>query len=71
MASCKMKTRKKSRRPVFDLPKELSGTNVPTYSDVMRFYFWAKDDCMSRSSTMRPETGTSITNKVVSRVEEI
>ena len=71
MASCKMKTRKKSRRPVFDLPKELSGTNLPSYSDVMRFYFWANDDCMNRSSTKHLETVTSITDKVVSCVEEI
>lgn len=71
MASRKMKTRKESRRPVFDLPKELSGTNLPTYSDVMRFYFWVKNDCMSRSSTKRLETVTAITDRVASRVEEI
>ena len=71
MASFKMKTRKESRRPVFGLPKEISGTNLPTYSDVMRFYFWVKNDCMSRSSTKRLETVTAIADKVASRVEEI
>ena len=71
MAYCKTKTRKESRRPVFGLPQEISGTNLPTYSDVIRFYFWVKNDCMIRSATKRLETVTAIIDRVASCVEEI
>ena len=37
-------TRKKINCPVFGVPKEFSGTVLPTYADVMKYILWLKHD---------------------------
>ena len=67
----KVTTRKVSSRPVFGLPKELSGNDFPTYADVIKFYFWVQNNAQNRRNTKGKETVADITQTVAARVEEI
>jgi hypothetical protein len=69
--AAKVKTRKQSARPVFGLPKELSGNKLPTYADVIKFYFWVQNKSQSTSTTKKKETVADIAQIVATRVEEI
>jgi hypothetical protein len=68
---CKIKTRKVSSRPVFGLPKELSANELPTYGDVLKFYFWVQNDAKNKSITKRKDTVAELSQVVATRVEEI
>lgn len=65
------KTRRQASRPIFGLPKELSGNVLPTYSDVIKFYFWVQNINSKNSSATTKSTVNDITKVVASRVEEI
>jgi hypothetical protein len=69
--ACKVITRKVSSRPVFGLPKELSGNELPTYADVLKLYFWVQNNAKNKSITKRKETVAEITQVVATRVEGI
>ena len=66
---CNVQTRKKTSRTVFGLTKVLSDNDLPTYDDVIKFYFWVQNNTQGKNTSKRKETVADITQIVATKVE--
>src|ERR1700733_3577551 len=69
--TCNVQTRQKSNRTAFGLTKVMSKNDLPTYDDVIKFYFWVQNNTQNKNTSKRKETVTDITKIVATKVETI
>ena len=57
---CNVQTRKKTSRTVFGLTKVLFENDLPTYDDVIKFYFWVQNNTQDKNTLKRKEKKVEI-----------
>ena len=65
-----MQSRSSVLCPVFGAPEELSSRVLPTYRDIMKYYFWVRNDCKLKLNNVNPSV-SEVADKVAERIEEI